>query len=213
MKIKQEWKRFKNWSLPSKASVLGLPLALIIFFFTLLLPNYCSRTDNSDEFMDEENFTLTIVKFGSSQYIDNFYCDVIFNNKGSESVIIRDVALLFSHNKFRGGQLVYAEKDYFIVQSQSEMNTQLIFGKSKEDLWIKIHLYSEAPFHLGLKFRYSIGDNVSEFIYPISKNFKVFPNLGGYASNDGDILPIKLQISPIKDKSSKILEYPFDIQP
>ena len=41
MKIKPTWKQFKKWSLPSKASVLGLPLAIVLFFLGLLLTNYC----------------------------------------------------------------------------------------------------------------------------------------------------------------------------
>ena len=209
MKLIPTKKQFNNWTLVAKMSYIGgiaSVIGLAIYIIMLIIPFFPDGNN-----IDPERFSITIVKFGSSNNIDNFYCDILLKNEGKESVILSDLSLLFSHDKFRGGQMVYAEHKYFVVQSLSEISTRLIFGKGKEDLWIKIHLYSEVPFHLGLKFKYSIGTHFREYIYPISESFKVFPNLGGYSYMDGDKLPLKLQISPLEEISPKLLEYPFDI--
>ncbi len=108
--------------------------------------------------------------------------------------------------------MVPAETDNYIIPPKSYIKKRLIFGKSKEELWMHIHLYAESPYHLGLRFMFSTGVIKPEiFIYPISNSFKVLYNLEGYSSFDGDNLPIKLQIFPMDKKSPNLLRYPFDI--
>jgi hypothetical protein len=48
--------------------------------------------------MDEENFSVTYVKFGSAENIDNFYFDIIFSNDGNETIIINVFVCIYSQN-------------------------------------------------------------------------------------------------------------------
>ncbi len=70
--------QWQKWSLPSKASVIAIPLAIILATIPLYL-TYCSKKQ-LEEPIEEENVILTILEFGSDTYIDHFYLDFLLRN-------------------------------------------------------------------------------------------------------------------------------------